>query len=49
MAMLRRSARRGHLGYPIAAVAFDVIDDQRASKVAFGIVRLEEGEPELKE
>ena len=47
MSVIRRSARRGHQGYPIATVAFYGPDDKRASKVVLGIVRFEGGEPEL--
>ena len=47
MSVLRRQARRGHQGYPIATVAFYGPDDQRASKVVLGILRTEGGEPEL--
>jgi hypothetical protein len=47
MSVLRRQARRGHQGYPIATVAFYGPDDQRASKVVLGIVRVEGGDPEL--
>jgi hypothetical protein len=35
---LEKRARRGFRGYPVATVAFYGPDDQRASKVAVGIV-----------
>ncbi len=47
MSVLRRSARRGDQGYPIATIAFYGPDDKRASKVVLGIVCFEGGEPEL--
>ena len=40
---LRKKARRGFRGYPIATIAFYGPDDRRASKVAVGIL-LAEGE-----
>ena len=40
---LRKKARRGFGGYPVATVAFYGPDDKRASKVAVGIV-IAEGE-----
>jgi len=47
MSVLRRGARRGDQGYPIATVAFYGPDNKRASKVVLGIVRFEGAEPEL--
>ncbi len=41
---LRKKAKRGFRGYPIATVAFYGPDDRRASKVAVGIVADESGE-----
>lgn len=38
---LRKKARRGFRGYPIATVAFYGPDDKRASKVVVGIVAAE--------
>ncbi len=38
---LRKKARRGFRGYPIATVAFYGPDNNRASKVAVGIVAVE--------
>ena len=35
---LRKRARRGFRGYPVATVAYYGADDQRASKVAVGII-----------
>ena len=40
---LRKRARKGHRGYPVATVAFYGPDASRASKVAVGII-LKEGE-----
>jgi len=42
---LRKRARRGFRGYPIATVAFYGPDNNRASKVAVGIVAAEGAEP----
>ena len=42
---LRKKARRGFRGYPIATVAFYGPDDTRASKVAVGIVAEGRTEP----
>ena len=41
---LRKKAKRGFRGYPIATVAFYGPDDRRASKVTVGIVADESGE-----
>ena len=41
---LRKKAKRGFRGYPIATVAFYGPDDRRASKVAVGIVADESGD-----
>ncbi len=41
---LRKKAKRGFRGYPIATVAFYGPDDRRASKVAVGIVADGSGE-----
>lgn len=38
---LEKRSRRGFRGYPVATVAFYGPDDQRATKVAVGIVRAE--------
>jgi hypothetical protein len=43
-ALLKKS-RRGFHGYPLATVAYYGPDDQRASKVAVGIIRSEGAEP----
>ena len=43
---LEKKARRGFRGYPVATVAFYGPDDQRASKVAVGIVREQDAEAE---
>ena len=44
-----KAARKGFRGYPVATVAFYGPDDQRASKVAVGIVMSEDAEPETLE
>jgi hypothetical protein len=44
-----KAARKGFRGYPVATVAFYGPDDQRASKVAVGIVMSEDAEPEILE
>ncbi len=41
---LEKQSRRGFRGYPVATVAFYGPDDQRATKVAVGIVRAEGSE-----
>jgi hypothetical protein len=41
---LRKKARRGFRGYPVATIAFYGPDDRRASKVAVGIVLAAEQE-----
>lgn len=41
---LRKKARKGFRGYPVATVAFYGPDDKRASKVAVGIVANESGQ-----
>lgn len=43
---LRKRARRGFKGYPIATVAFYGPDDQHATKAVVGIVREDDGHPE---
>ena len=42
---LRKKARRGFRGYPVATVAFYGPDDRHATKVAVGIVTAEGSEP----
>ena len=42
---LKKKARRGFRGYPVATVAFYGPDDRRATKVAVGIVGAEGAEP----
>ena len=42
---LEKKARRGQRGYPLATIAFYGPDASRASKVAVGIVRTEDGMP----
>ena len=46
---LAKRAKRGFRGYPVATIAFYGPDDQRASKVAVGIVTREDAEPEFLE
>ncbi len=46
---IEKRARRGFRGYPVATVAFYGPDDQRASKVAVGVVRAKDAEPETLE
>jgi hypothetical protein len=43
---LEKRSRRGFRGYPVATVVFYGPDDQRATKVAVGIVRAEDAEPD---
>ncbi len=42
---LRKKAKRGMRGYPVATVAFYGPDDQRASKVAVGVLDADGAEP----
>jgi hypothetical protein len=42
---LKKKARQGFRGYPIATIAFYGPDDQRASKVAVAILNAEGAEP----
>jgi hypothetical protein len=42
---LKKKARRGFRGYPVATIAFYGPDDTRASKVAAMIVAAEDAEP----
>lgn len=46
---LRKRARRGFRGYPVATIAFYGPTDTRATKVAVGIVRAEGSELEVVE
>jgi len=46
---LAKRARKGFRGFPVATIAFYGPDDQRASKVAVGIVTREDVEPEVLE
>ena len=46
---LKKKARRGFQGYPVATVAFYGPNDQSASKVAVGILSREGAEPEALE
>jgi len=41
---LRKKAKRGFRGYPVATIAYYGPDDKRASKVAVGIIEEEGGE-----
>ena len=47
ISVLRRAARHGNQGFPIATVAFYGPDDRRASKVVLGIIPYEGAEPQL--
>jgi len=40
---LRKKAKRGFRGYPVATIAYYGPDDKRASKVAVGILEEEDG------
>jgi hypothetical protein len=42
---LKKKARRGFHGYPVATIAFYGPDDKRATKVAVGILHSEGAEP----
>ena len=42
----RKKAKRGFVGYPVATVAYYGPDNQRASKVAIGIIQNEGGDAE---
>jgi len=42
---LKKKARRGFRGYPVATIAFYGPDDQRASKAAVAILNAEGAEP----
>jgi hypothetical protein len=46
---LKKKARRGFRGYPAATIAFYGPNDQKASKVAVGIVTKEDAEPDVLE
>ncbi len=46
---LYKKARRGFRGYPVATIAFYGPNDTRATKVAAGIVRQEDAEPDVLE
>ena len=46
---LRKIARKGFRGYPVATVAYYGPDDKRASKVAVGIIEHEGGDPSFLE
>jgi hypothetical protein len=46
---LKKKARRGFRGYPLATVAFYGPDDEHASKVAVGIVEAEGAGPAVME
>ena len=45
---LKKRARKGFRGFPIATVAFYGPDDRHANKLVIGIVRHEGAEPELR-
>jgi hypothetical protein len=46
---LKKKTRRGFRGYPVATIAFYGPNDEKASKVAVGIVKQEDGEPDTME
>jgi hypothetical protein len=46
---LKKKARRGFRGYPVATIAFYGPTDERASKVAVGILSHEDGDPDAME
>jgi len=46
---LRKIARKGFRGYPVATVAYYGPDDKRASKVAVGIIEHAGGDPSFLE
>jgi hypothetical protein len=46
---LKKKARRGFRGYPVATIAFYGPDEQRASKAAVAIVNAEGAEPAVLE
>ena len=46
---LRKKARRGFRGFPVATIAWYGPDDQRASKVAVGIIIEDGAEPQALE
>jgi hypothetical protein len=45
---LRKKAKRGMRGYPVATIAYYGPDLSRASKAAVGILAYEGGEPEIR-
>jgi len=45
--MLRRQARQGRQGFPVATIAFYGPDNKRASKVVLGVIAYEGAEPQL--
>jgi len=46
---LRKKARRGFRGYPVATIAFYGPDDTKATKVSVGIVMRQDAEPDVLE
>jgi hypothetical protein len=46
---LKKRARRGFRGYPVATIAFYGPNDKNASKVAVGILTKEDGDPDIVE
>ena len=46
---LKKKARRGFRGFPVATIAFYGPNDESASKVAVGIVSHEDGDPDALE
>ena len=45
--ILRRRAKQGDQGYPMASIAFYGPDDKRATKAVLGIIGHEDAEPHL--
>jgi hypothetical protein len=44
---LKKKARRGFRGYPVATIAFYGPNDKRASKVAVGVFTKDDGDPDI--
>ncbi len=47
--LLKKKARRGFQGYPVATVAFYGPNDKNASKVAVGILTKQDADPDILE
>ncbi|WP_411727214.1 hypothetical protein [Methyloglobulus sp.] len=46
---LKKKAKRGYQGHPVATIAYYGPDDKQANKVAVGIIQVEKGEVEILE